>query len=353
MPSTKKSRHSINEILDQPEAWEETIRLVETKAENLRKLADGIDEVIFTGCGSGLNVSWTVAPTFQHLTGIRARAVPSADCVYFPETVFSKVGNTLVVLISRSGDTTETILAGETALSKGMNTLSITCYSHSRLAQMTSETLVLEAANEKAVVTTRSLTSMVLCGQVLTAVVSHKDTYLDQLRSLPEFGDRIIEKYHNLGGEIAENETITKFAFVGSGPYYGLARECQLKIKEMTLLPSDSYPVLEYRHGPKSNIDEHMLVALLMSDSAREAEISFLKEMKDLGGITLVLCDRANPDIESAAHYLVELRSGLPEFARDILYIPPVHFLAYYKSLILGYDPDNPVNLDYAVVLSK
>jgi len=351
MERTEKGKHTFSEILNQPAAWEETINQVEAKADKIKDLVEGVDQVIFTGCGSALNVSYAFAPTFQNFTGIKTRVAPAADINFFPDTVFASDGNALVVPISRSGSTTETVAACESARSRGVKTLSITCYPDSQLAQMATQTCVLEAANEKSVTTTQSLTSMILCGQVISAIVSNRSDYLKQIRSLPAIGRHVLERYHDLGGTIAANEAITKFAFVGNGPFYGLARECQLKIKEMVLLPSDSYPVLDFRHGPKSNVDEHMLITLLMSDSAREEEILFLKEMKDLGGVILTLCDKSDPEIRRVTDYLVEIGSGLPEFVRDILYIPPVHFMAYYKSLSRGQDPDNPANLTYWVAL--
>jgi glucosamine--fructose-6-phosphate aminotransferase (isomerizing) len=348
---TEKGKHTLSEILNQPTAWEETIKQVKAKADRIKDLFEDVDQVIFTGCGSALNVSYAFAPTFQKFTGIRTGVAPAADINFFPDTVFARDGNTLLVPISRSGSTTEAVAACESARSRDVKTLSITCYPDSQLAQMATQTCVLEAANEKSVTTTQSLTSMVLCGQVISAIVSDRPDYLEQLRSLPTIGRRVLERFQHLGHTIAANEAITKFAFVGNGPFYGLARECQLKIKEMVLLPSDSYPVLDFRHGPKSNVDEHMLITLLMSDSAREEEIRFLEDMKDLGGLILTLCDKADSEIERVTDYLVEIGSGLPEFVRDILYIPPVHFMAYYKSLSRGQDPDNPANLTYWVAL--
>ena len=111
--------------------------------------------------------------------------------------------------------------------------------------------------------------------------------------------------------------------------------------------------MLEFRHGPKSNVNGQMLISLLMSDAARNAEIEFLKEMRGLGGSTLVLCDQADAQIASLADTLVELNTGLPDFVREILYMPVVHFLAFYRSLIEGQDPDYPANLDYAVILEQ
>jgi glucosamine--fructose-6-phosphate aminotransferase (isomerizing) len=353
MPAEReRGKYTLPEILNQPNAWADIIELTEARSEGLRKLADGVDEVVFTGCGSALNVSAALAPTFQHFTGVKARAVPAAEVVFFSETVFVNDGNYLAVIISRSGETTEAVMACETVQARGMKTLAITCYPESRLAQATTEALVLESASEKSVVTTQSLTGMVLCGQVMSGIVSDDADYVAQLRRLPELGRRVIEEYHSLGREIAGAENLTKFAFVGNGPYFGLAKECQLKVKEMVLQLSDCYPVFDYRHGPKSNVDKNMLITVLMSDSARSEETTFLRDMKALGGNTLAICDRADQEIKEAADYLVEVDSGLPEFARGILYVPPVHFLAYHRSLARGQDPDTPTNLTYWVEMS-
>lgn len=351
MSESERGRHALSEIQNQPTAWADTLQVVAAHAKQLRELCRDVQDVIFTGCGSGLNVAWAAAATFQHYTGLPARAVPAADCVYFPNTVFTQHHRHLVVAVSRSGDTTETVKACAAAQEHGAKTLAITCYPESKLAKMTEVALILEAANEKAVVTTRSLTSMVLCGQGLAAIVSGRQDYLDQLKNLLVVGNEVIVKTHEIGQKLGQYSGISRFAFVGNGPYYGLARECQLKIKEMTLLPSDSYPVLEFRHGPKSNVNEQMLVTILLSDAAREAEIEFLEEMKALGGSTLVLCDQAGAQISNLADTVVEIGSGLPDFSRDILYMPVVHFMAYYRSLLEGQDPDYPANLDYAVIL--
>jgi len=349
MKQTRECKHTLSEIINQPLAWAATIDIVEAKSDELLELMDGVDEIVFTGCGSALNVSVTAAATFQQLTGIRARAVPAADLEFFPDTVFASDGAYLVVPISRSGSTTETVMASDVATGRGIKTLAITCYPDSPLACRSTRTLTLEPANEQSVTTTQSLTSMILTTQLISGIIAERSDYLAELRLLPELGQQVIDRYGEMGREVAETASITKFAFVGSGPYLGLARESQLKIKEMTLLPSDSYPVLDYRHGPKSNVDEEMLVTLFMSDRGRRIEVEFLEEMKYLNGNVLVICDKAELDTANCADYSAEVNSGLCDMARGILYMPPIHFLAYYKSLALGQDPDNPRNLTYWV----
>jgi glutamine---fructose-6-phosphate transaminase (isomerizing) len=213
--------------------------------------------------------------------------------------------------------------------------------------------LVLEPANEASVTTTQSLTSMILCGQAMAGAVAGDGAYMGQLGELPALGRELIDPAHELGRRIADTANITRFAFVASGPLRGLARECQLKIKEMVLAPSDSYPLLDFRHGPKSNVNEQMLVTLLAGDRTRRVEIEFLNEMQGLGGKLFVSCDEADAGLAAPAGFLFQAGSGLPDFARLILQILPVHFLAYYKSLAAGLSPAAPQNLSYWVETTR
>jgi glutamine---fructose-6-phosphate transaminase (isomerizing) len=349
MKPSQGDRQMLGEILNQPEAWAQTIGIVEGRADRLRELCEGREEVVFTGCGSGLNAATAISPTFQRFTGIRARAVPAAEVVFFPETVFAHKSPCLVVPISRSGATTETVMARDAAHDRGMPTLAITCDPESPLARNSSEALVLAPANEASVTTTQSLTSMVLSGQLLSALVSEDAVYQGQLEQLPRLGRGVVERAHELGRGIGENASIKRFAFVGSGSLIGLARESQLKIKEMVLLPSDSYPLLDYRHGPKSNVDESMLLTVFTTDRTKSVEGEFIAEMKGLGGRLLVICEKCGLDLANGVDHVASLDSGLPDFARDILYMPVIHFLAYYASLARGLSPSTPKNLTYWV----
>ena len=349
MNPSQDDRHMLEEIENQPEAWARSIQIVEAMAGRLRKLARGREEVLFTGCGSGLNAAEAIAPAFQRYTGIRARAVPAAELVFFAETVLIPDSRALVVLISRSGATTETLLAGEEARRWDLPTLALTCRPDSPLAQQSTEAIVLEPAGERSVTTTQSLTSMVLSGQVASGILSGNAEYLAQLRRLPELAGARMEHFHRLGRAIGEEAAIRKFAFVGSGSLRGLAREAQLKIKEMVLLPADAYPLLDYRHGPKSNVDPGMLVTVLSTDRTRAVEEVFIAEMKSLRGRVLFIGEKAGAGIGAAVDYVAEMDCGLPDFARDVLCLVPLHFLAYYKSLAEGQSPSTPKNLTYWV----
>jgi len=338
-----------DEIASQGQTWATLIPLVTKRADAIRELFGGIDEAIFTGCGSGLNISLCGASILQIQTGISARAVPAADNYLFPRSTLVSGRKTLAVLASRSGKTTEIVQALDYLCSRGIRTIGITCTEDSPLATRSDLALVLTPATEQAVATTRSLTSMMLTTQLLAGIVSGDEAYLKELSRLPGYCQLQMKNYHDLGKLIGQRTDLTKYAFVGNGPFFGLAHEGQLKVKETVLLPVDAYPVLDFRHGPQSNVDAQMLIVVFISDSAYKEEVQFLRDMKALGGVTWALCDQTDGELRAHADYALELKSGLGELARGLLYMPAVQYMAYYRSLSRGLNPDQPQNLSYWV----
>jgi len=343
--------HTLAEIQSQADSWEGVIRRVDARLPQLRTLCAEADEVLFTGCGSAFNISHAVSPFFQRLTGKSCRAIHASDVMLNRDEFFNAGKKTLVIAYSRSGDTTESVEALHRAVETGARTIAIVCFRKSRMASDAHETLVLEEAIEKSVTTTRSLTSMVLAGNYLAAAYGEHQSVLSAFKNLPAIARQKMGSFHETGKIIASDPQIRTYAFLGHGSYYGLAREAQLKVKEMVLLPSDSYVSLDFQHGPMSNVDQNMLVTIMASDSGRPYDISLAKNMKALGGKVLVICDHDGGEFGPYADYLVELNTDLDDGVRNILYMPVLQFMAYYKSLAEGKDPDNPRNLHYYIDL--
>jgi glucosamine--fructose-6-phosphate aminotransferase (isomerizing) len=335
------------EIASQARAWSELLPTLVTQIKVVCALFEGIEEVMITGCGSGLNAALFAAPLLQAQTGISARAVPAAECSLFPDCVLVPSRKTLAILFSRSGQTTEVVEALADLQKRDVRTIGITCTPDSPLAQRSEASILLDAVAEQAIVTTRSLTGMLLAAQVLAALVSGDQAYLSQLELLPLRCAAQLEDYRRLGREIGGRSDLEAFAFVGSGPFFGLAREGQLKVKETSLRPADAYPVLDYRHGPQSTVNLHTLLVALLSDRGRAAEERFLQDMKSLGGTILALCDQASPALRACTDYVLETGPGLGERARGPLYMPIIQTIAATRALALGLDPDRPQNLSY------
>jgi len=344
---------TLNEINSQAKIWENVVSASLQNREIYATHLDGVKdtETLFVGCGTSYYLSLSAASVFSKLTGAASRAYPASEVYLFSDSIFSDHQKKYEpYLISRSGTTTEVNLAAKYIQEHYKFPVhGISCRKNSDLLKNSDIDYLIPEADEKSVVMTRSFTSMLLLVQFLAAFQSQNEKFLDELEKLPELGRGVFEQVGDLPEEIISNGNFNKFVYLGQGPFYGLASESMLKIKEMSLTCSEAYHSLEYRHGPKSMADENMLVTFLLSNQARDAEIKLMQDVKELGAKILAICDSADAAISGAADYVVELNSGLTDYARLILYMPITQLLGYYQSLSKDLNPDEPVNLSQVV----
>jgi len=350
--SAGRGAHTLHEIRSQAEAWDGTLARIDRDAAELGALLACAEEIIVAGCGSGFNVAYAVAPVLQRATGKSCRAAHASDLVIHPDSFLSRSHETLVMVYSRSGATTESVMAMDTAQAAGHKVLAVVCYAASPMATDADAVLVLAEAVEQSVTTTRSFTAMVLAGHYLAAVAARDEVARRAMRELPALVAARMADFEALGKQISEDPAIAKYAFLGSGARYGLAREAQLKVKEMVLLPADSYVSLDYRHGPMSNVDEGMLVTVLGSQAGQGYDADLIRDMKGLGGQVFALFNRSRAGA-ACADYRLDLDVALGDDQGDVLYMPALQFLATYKSLAVGCDPDHPRHLSHHVELTE
>jgi glucosamine--fructose-6-phosphate aminotransferase (isomerizing) len=141
---------------------------------------------------------------------------------------------------------------------------------------------------------------------------------------------------------MARNRKIRQVFFLGSGPRLGLAKEVSLKLKEMSQTVSEPFHFLEFRHGPISMVDEHTLVVGMVSEGGYDHEMAVMKDVRRLGGKTLTLGEKGTD---------IEWKSGIAEYARNVLYLPVLQLFAYHRAVYLGKNPDTPRNLAAVVEL--
>jgi glucosamine--fructose-6-phosphate aminotransferase (isomerizing) len=248
----------------------------------------------------------------------------------------------LLVAISRSGTTTETIKAVEKFKSeKRGDVLVISNYDEvlSRLAEIN---IVIPKGQEESVAQTRSFASMYVAATAFSAAMAGREDLIESMNKLPALGGRLIGRYESFAKEIGENLEFDRVYFLGSGIRYGLACEANLKMKEMTLTHSEPFHFLEFRHGPMSMVNESTLVVGLLSDSNRVHEAKVLSEMEGLGG-TVAGLGESDADIS--------FQSMVPDEVRGVLYLPILQLMAFYRSLAKGLNPDRPAHLTAVVKL--
>lgn len=341
-----ESTKAYAEIGRQATAWEEALAVVQKARPALASFWLGKDqaEVLFNGCGTSYYLAISAAATYQLVTGRPARATASSEVFLFPGAVLRPRGTQVLIPISRSGDTTETVRAAEhfKALNSG-GVVALTCNPQSRLAQSGDVTLAAPGSFDQSLVMTSSFSSMLLMAEAVATLVGGQNQLGEELARVPAVGRRVIPRSETLAREVAGRDYRT-LVFLGAGPFYGLAREGTLKVKEMAYAWSEAYNPLEFRHGPKAIVDAETLVVMLVSESARRFETPLIEELKGYGATVLAVAEEAGAGLAAADH-LLELRSGLSELARLVLYAPVLQYLGGFIAARRGLDPDHPRNL--------
>lgn len=351
----RRGQLSYNEIMSEPAVWASTLQELEAHgsyAEVLKPL-DKAEEWVFVGCGSSYYAAQAAAWSWTSVTGQRAKAVPASELLFYPDQVLGKA-KCQPVLISRSGTTTEMLMAADYLEGeRKIKTLAVSCATGQELEKRVTSTLLLPAADEKSTVMTRSFSTMLLGLQALAGWSAGRHDFLAALRQMPAQAQRALDHLQPLVEEFAGANEFADYVFMGQGPFFGIASEGQLKVTEMSCSYAQVFHTLEFRHGPKSIVSPQTLLVFFLAESTGTEEQEVLEEMKELGGTTLAIANRANDRVRRAADLAIELGLDVPEVARLAPYVMPVQLLGLYLGLKRGFDPDQPRNLSRVVVLKE
>ncbi len=342
---TVPGKHTYQEIISQPMAWAQALEVVQSKKDEINRLWHDHPKirVLFTGCGSTYYLSLAAASLFQELTGRGARATPGGELILYPATTYELGIPSVLVAISRSGTTSETVAAvRKFRQAERGPVVVITNYENTPLSELGDITLTISAGQEESVAQTRSFASMYVAATIFAAISAGRTDLLSAMEKLPSLGKKLIQKYDELARRMGENLDLDRFYFLGSGPRYGLACETNLKMKEMTLTHSEPFHFFEFRHGPMSMVTNKTAIIGMCSSINAPHEQTVLDEMRILGGQILSLGE-SDADVAFDSH--------LPEEVRNVLYLPVLQLMAFYRARAKGLDPDNPRNLSAVVQL--
>ena len=350
----KPGEHTLAEILSQPQIWKETEKRLKSSGalDHLAGIFSPRSPWLFVGCGSSYLLSRLIAAAWTKHFYMPATGVPASELLFAPEETMRRIGAEQIVLMSRSGETTETMRVAELLQShKTVQTLAVTCNAHSELEQLCTHTFKMEWADEKSTVMTRSFTAILLAFQRLALEFVGDAVLSDALHELPKHGQAWLDANARRIQDFATKRKFTDYVFLGQGVHYWLAEEAALKVTEMSSSYAQVYHSLEFRHGPRSIAGPETLITFFMSDAAREQEITLAKELKELGAAVCVIVNHADAELKNHCDLLLELGMDAPESARYALTAIPAHLLGTAVGLRKGLNPDAPKNLTRAVVL--
>lgn len=351
----ERGTHTLKEVTSQPEIWRDAIAVFHKNSAALEALwqAGNFDTVLFTGCGSTYYLAHASAALFQQLTGINATAYPASEIVLFADMSLRPNTKPLLVAVSRSGETTETIEAVRVFRQRVSGAVvAVTCASQSTLAAQADLVFAIDSAQETSLAQTRSFASMLIVTQAVAAFLAGQDD-LDQLERLIPAVTRLLNDYAAIAQRLGEDQQIERIFFLGSGVLYGIANEGMLKMKEMSLSYSEAFHMLEFRHGPMSMVDDHTLIVGLVSEEAAPQEAAVLRQMHERGAQILALAEAEGTLGLTDFSHFVSLETAAPRWVRPVAYLPVMQLMAYYRAMSRGQNPDHPANLVFVISLDE
>ncbi len=244
--------------------------------EKLSSFLKGSDIVYFVGCGSSHYISIIASKYLTGLTGIESKDVPAGEILFAFDQSVSKRGNRTAVLMSRSGETTETVKAAEVLRKAGIKTAGITIEENSSLVKVVNLPVVVPV-RERSVVMTKSFNAIVLMLQMTAeklAGVDRSQVYEGILENL----ENIMKEFEEAAADFSDGK---RYVFLGTGPHEGVAREAALKLEEMSLTVVEALSTFEYRHGPKSLVENGVNI-VIYGDGEEERKLA--DELKSYGG---------------------------------------------------------------------
>ncbi|WP_442602765.1 glutamine--fructose-6-phosphate transaminase (isomerizing) [Paenibacillus sp. KN14-4R] len=356
----------LKEIYEQPKAYRDTmgsrispdgtkINLPELKMseEDIRSIRN----IQIVACGTAYHAGMVGKEVLERMLRLPAETDVASEYRYRDPLVTPR---TLVIVVSQSGETADTLAAMREAKSKGAHVLAITNVVGSTVAREADDVLVTWAGPEIAVASTKAYTSQLIAfyllgmyfAQVRGSVTAQeiKET-IAALQSLPEQVERILEQ-SELIKQVAEEISVHKdLFFIGRGLDYLVAMEGSLKLKEISYIHSEAYASGELKHGTLALIEENVpVIALATQPHLVEKTVSNIREVKARGGHLLGITCEGEEGLGDSVHKTIYIPRTM-SVLMPALSVIPLQLLSYYAALALGHDVDKPRNLAKSVTV--
>ena len=354
----------MKEIHEQPKAIEDTIHSV-VKDGKVDLSAIGLTEaeiqdlsqISIVACGSAYHVGVAVQYVMEDLAKIPVRVELASEFRYRKPLLDPK---SLVIIVSQSGETADSLAALREAKARGVKTLAIVNVVGSSIAREADAVFYTLAGPEIAVATTKAYSTQLIAGYVLALEFGRvrgelaQDAYealIQEMQTLPEKVKKLLEDKERIQWFAAKFSNAKDIFFLGRGTDYAVSLEGSLKMKEISYIHSEAYAAGELKHGTISLIESGTLVVCVLTQpELYEKMISNMVEVKSRGAYLMGLTTSGNYSIEDTADFTVYIPKTDPHFAPSLAVVP-LQLMGYYVSLAKGLDVDKPRNLAKSVTV--
>lgn len=329
--------------------------------ENLNIDFKNLSRIIFTACGSAYHAALIGKSLIETWAKIPVEVMIASEFCSMPALVSNK---DLVIGVSQSGETADTLAAIKNASNSGAQIMSITNKAESAIYDLTKpNSFVTPAGIEVSVASTKAFTSQVMALYLLAIKVAEERQGLDLkdikagIRSLPLIIDQVLERADIYREQFIKYSNYRDFLFLSRGVNYPIALEGALKLKEISYIHATGYPSGEMKHGPIAILDENVPVLSIAIDGDTELEkmiykktLSNAEEARARRSPALVVACDDNQDVEKVFDEIIRI-PNIPQIFSPIIAVIPLQFLAYYIADDLGKDVDQPRNLAKSVTV--
>ena len=355
----------LKEIFEQPEVLKNTMRGRLLIAEGNAKLAGldtnikelrNINRIIITACGTSYYAGMVGEYMIEDLAGVPVEVEYASEFRYRNPII--KPG-TLVLAISQSGETADTLAALKEAQQKGATALAICNGVGSTIARTSDGGVYLHAGLEIGVASTKAFTSQVTVLAMIALLLGRQrrlsfEAGADIARALTEL-PALVEETLKLSDSIAEIAKqyvkANNFLYLGRHFNYPVAMEGALKLKEISYIHAEGYPAAEMKHGPIALIDENMpVVVIAPKDALFDKVISNVREIKARGGRVIAITTEDCKPLDEFADHLIKVPKTIP-MLMPIVTCVPLQLMAYHIAVLRGNDVDQPRNLAKSVTV--
>ena len=273
----------------------------------------------------------------------------------------------IVMVITQSGETADTIAAQREALTRGVKTIAISNVPNTTIVREAGAALISGAGPELSIPATKSFTTQLTILYLMALFLARKRgrmtsevtrSYLQRLSRLPDAIEKNLKTWDSLAEEFgARHFKAEKFLYLGRGVHYAIAREGALKLKEISYAHAEGYPAGELKHGPNALVDEKLPVVVLATCDHSDADsvlryrrtLDVMKEVKSRRGPVVTVATEGDKEVAKIADHVFYVPAA-PELLLPILEVIPLQLFDYHIAVNKGYDVDHPRNLVKAVV---
>jgi glucosamine--fructose-6-phosphate aminotransferase (isomerizing) len=361
----------LREIYEQPHAIRETIArntshgaIFPTSLQPIETALSAFKKIIIAASGSSRHAGLAGEIMLEDLAGV------SVDVEYSSEYCYRSTHadhNPIVIVITQSGETADTIAALREALQRGAKTVAISNVADSTIAREASAALLTYAGIERAVPATKSFTAQLTLLYLLALFLAQKRggmasevaaAHLRFLLEVPTAIENCLDTWNAQAEECARRYRHARaLMFLGRGVHYAIAREGALKLKEISYVQAEGLPAGELRHGPNALVDDKLPIVVLATRDDSDPDsllryqktLAILEYVKGRGGKAIAIATAGDREVTALADRVISV-PAMSELLLPMLEVVPLQLFAYHFAILNGANVDNPRNLVKAVI---